>query len=130
MTLTRSAAAAAVVLQGVALSSISADCKHLTVQQDLFCMSAGPKRGKRILLPFQLAVLVGIAITYTVVGGDSFAAFARGISPGGVTSVPKWGFFLVFGGLQVLLSMVSCSHRGFLVLSKRNTGQGNFVLHS
>lgn len=68
---------------------------------------AGKRRGKAILLPFQLAVLIGIAITYTVVGGDSLYAFAELMSPLGVTGVPKWGFFLIFGSLQVLLSMVS-----------------------
>jgi hypothetical protein len=52
-------------------------------------------------------VLIGIAITYTVVGGDSLYAFAELMSPLGVTGVPKWGFYLIFGSLQVLLSMVS-----------------------
>lgn len=72
---------------------------------------AGKKRGKAILLPFQMAVLVGIAITYTVVGGDSLSAFAHAAG----SHLPKWGFYLIFGGLQVLLSMVSthgfsCDH--------------------
>jgi len=67
---------------------------------------AGKRRGKAILLPFQMAVLVGIAITYTVVGGDSLSAFAHTAG----SHLPKWGFYLIFGGLQVLLSMVSrCS---------------------
>jgi hypothetical protein len=78
--------------------------------------AAGKKRGKAILLPFQLAVLVGIAITYTVVGGDSLAAFARGISAGGVSAgMPKFGFYLVFGGLQVLLSMLPSLHDARLI---------------
>jgi len=70
----------------------------------------GKRRGKTILLPFQLAVLIGIAITYTVVGGDSLYAFAELMSPFGVTGVPKWGFFLIFGSLQVLLSMLPSMH--------------------
>lgn len=49
---------------------------------------------------------MGIAVTYTVVGGDSLHAFVDSITPSGA-SVPKWSFYLVFGGLQVLLSMVS-----------------------
>jgi hypothetical protein len=65
----------------------------------------GPKRGKAVLLPFQLAVLIGIAITYTVVGGDSLHAFATAVSPGLV--VQKWVFYVVFGGLQMMLSLVS-----------------------
>jgi hypothetical protein len=72
-----------------------------------WCALAGRRKGRGILLPFQLAVLVGIAITYTVVGGDSLAAFANHMSPKGTSGVPTWGCYLVFGGLQVLLSMVS-----------------------
>jgi hypothetical protein len=69
--------------------------------------AAGKKRGKAVLMPFQMAVLVGITITYTVVGGDNLHAFAAGLSGTNTTIVPKWGFYLMFGGLQVLLSMVS-----------------------
>lgn len=63
----------------------------------------GERRGKLVLLPFQLAVLVGIAVTYTVVGGDSLAAFAAALS---FTRFGKWFWYLVFGGLQLVLSLL------------------------
>jgi amino acid permease len=64
----------------------------------------GAPRGKRLLLPFQLAVLIGIAITYTVVGGDSLYAFSHNINPS--VDVPRWAFYIMFGGLQLLLSLL------------------------
>jgi hypothetical protein len=71
----------------------------------LCCAAAGKGRGKKILLPFQLAVLIGISITYTVVGGQSLHAFAHGIAPGG--QIPgTWAFIIMFGGIQLFLSMV------------------------
>jgi hypothetical protein len=69
------------------------------------CIPAGKGRGKKILLPFQLAVLIGISITYTVVGGQSLHAFAQGIAPNG--HIPgTWAFIIMFGGIQLFLSMV------------------------
>eukprot|EP00878_Enallax_costatus_P027683 GHUV01029826.1.p1 GENE.GHUV01029826.1~~GHUV01029826.1.p1 ORF type:complete len:253 (+),score=58.01 GHUV01029826.1:364-1122(+) len=65
----------------------------------------GPKRGKAILLPFQMAVLVGIAVTYNVVGGDNLAAFAGAVSPVGPV-MGGWAYYIMFGGLQLLLSML------------------------
>jgi amino acid permease len=59
-----------------------------------------------MLLTFQLAVLVGIAITYVVVGGDSLAAFAGYITPPGGAHLGKWVYYVMFGGLQLFLSMV------------------------
>lgn len=59
-----------------------------------------------MLMPFQMAVLVGIAITYTVVGGDNLAAFAASVSPAGPL-MGSWAYYIMFGGLQLLLSMVS-----------------------
>jgi hypothetical protein len=78
----------------------------LTDVRCAFPHPAGKGRGKKILLPFQLAVLAGISITYTVVGGESLHAFAEGVAGGG--HVPgKWAFIVMFGGLQLFLSMVS-----------------------
>mgnify|MGYP001810937966 CR=1 FL=1 len=34
----------------------------------------GPRKGRAVLLPFQLIVLLGVAITYTVVSGAAAAA--------------------------------------------------------
>jgi hypothetical protein len=59
-----------------------------------------------VLLPFQLAVLVGIAVTYTVVGGDSLAAFAGFLTPAGGAKLGRTSYYLMFGGMQLLLSMV------------------------
>lgn len=67
---------------------------------------AGKGRGKRILLPFQLAVLIGISITYCVVGGQSLHAFAEGLTPSGGHTPGMWVFIIIFGGLQLFLSMV------------------------
>ncbi len=65
----------------------------------------GKGLGKKILLPFQIFVLIGIAITYTVVGGESLHGFTYLVSP--TAGVPKWAFFIIFGALQLLLSLVS-----------------------
>jgi len=65
----------------------------------------GKRKGKLVLMPFQMAVLVGIAITYTVVGGESLAAFAEAVSPQGQV-MGNWAYFLIFGGLQMLLSLL------------------------
>jgi amino acid permease len=61
-----------------------------------------------VLLPFQLAVLVGIAVTYTVVGGDNLAAFVQGVAPHAKPLMGKWAYFIIFGAIQLLLSLVSC----------------------
>lgn len=73
------------------------------------CCSTGKGRGKKILLPFQLAVLIGISITYTVVAGQSLHAFAGGVTPEGNRTLGVWAYIIMFGGLQLLLSMVSGS---------------------
>eukprot|EP00878_Enallax_costatus_P029335 GHUV01031796.1.p1 GENE.GHUV01031796.1~~GHUV01031796.1.p1 ORF type:complete len:451 (-),score=96.99 GHUV01031796.1:132-1373(-) len=64
----------------------------------------GRGRGKKILLPFQLGVLVGIGITYVVVGGDSLYAFSHQVTTN--VGVPKYVFYILFGGLQLLLSLL------------------------
>jgi amino acid permease len=71
---------------------------------------AGARKGKAVLLPFQLLVLVGIAVTYVVVGGDNLAAFAEGVA--GRVLLGKWAYYIMFGGLQLLLSLVSALARG------------------
>jgi hypothetical protein len=64
-------------------------------------------------MPFQMAVLVGIAITYTVVGGDNLAAFAASVAPSRPL-LGSWAYYTMFGALQLLLSMVrrACSWPG------------------
>eukprot|EP00878_Enallax_costatus_P009298 GHUV01009718.1.p1 GENE.GHUV01009718.1~~GHUV01009718.1.p1 ORF type:complete len:332 (+),score=46.62 GHUV01009718.1:660-1655(+) len=52
-----------------------------------------------------MAVLVGIAVTYNVVGGDNLAAFAGAVSPVGPV-MGGWAYYIMFGGLQLLLSML------------------------
>ena len=68
---------------------------------------AGKGRGKKILLPFQLAVLLGMSITYVLVGGENLMAFAKSIAPHGSAVPGKWSFIVMFGGLELFLSMVS-----------------------
>lgn len=69
-------------------------------------LRAGKGRGKKILLPFQVAVLIGMSITYAVVGGQSLHAFAEGIAPQGSQVPGAWVFITIFGGLELFLSMV------------------------
>jgi hypothetical protein len=64
----------------------------------------GKRHGKNVLLPFQLAVLVGLPITYTVVGGSSLHQFVQLVAPSVV--LPRFASPLLFGGLQLCLSMV------------------------
>lgn len=74
--------------------------------QQLTCHAFGPRAGKWALVPFQTAVLVGIAITYTVVGAEDLDAIVKDYSPAGAPAVPSWACFVIFGGLQVLLSQL------------------------
>eukprot|EP00882_Tetradesmus_deserticola_P022414 GHRQ01024318.1.p1 GENE.GHRQ01024318.1~~GHRQ01024318.1.p1 ORF type:complete len:288 (-),score=46.80 GHRQ01024318.1:497-1360(-) len=64
----------------------------------------GRRRGRAVLLPFQLIVLLGVAITYTVVGGDSLRAFALFVNPH--LAMGQWSFYLIFGAVQLLLSLL------------------------
>lgn len=81
--------------------------QHVTLHLTTIDHSAtGKRKGKAVILPFQLAVLIGIAITYVVVGGDNLAAFAGSITPPGGAKLGKWAYYLMFGGLQLFLSMV------------------------
>jgi hypothetical protein len=73
----------------------------------LLSIQAGPRAGKWALLPFQLAVLVGIAITYTVLGAENLALFASNVAPAGTPLLSTTQWAIVFGAGQVLLSMVS-----------------------
>lgn len=70
----------------------------------------GKGRGKKILLPFQMAMLIGMGITYTVVGGESLHAFANAITPAGNATLGTWVYIIMFGGLQFLLSMLPSMH--------------------
>jgi hypothetical protein len=73
---------------------------------------SGPVAGKWALQPFQLAVLVGIGVTYTVVAGTCLAAFSEHVtSSGGINLL---GGMLIFGIMEVLLSLVS----GILITHK------------
>eukprot|EP00775_Hariotina_reticulata_P008259 gene8259-8447_t len=65
----------------------------------------GKRKGKWALLPFQLGVLVGIGITYIVVGGDNLAAFCRSVSPER-GNFPKWIYYILFGAVQLILSQL------------------------
>lgn len=52
---------------------------------------------------------IGVSITYPVVGGESLHTFAEGVAHGGGHVPGKWAFIIMFGGLQLFLSMVSQS---------------------
>jgi hypothetical protein len=75
--------------------------------QDLTCYAFGPRAGRWALLPFQAAVLVGIAITYTVVGGDDLHAIAADHS--GAAAPPAWVFYVAFGGGRAGRGPALCS---------------------
>ncbi|WIA19602.1 hypothetical protein OEZ85_005540 [Tetradesmus obliquus] len=67
----------------------------------------GARRGKLVLLPFQLAVLIGIGITYTVVAGGCLQAFAGSVGTSGNKVLGTWAYMIMFGALQVALAMVA-----------------------
>lgn len=67
----------------------------------------GKGRGRKILLPFQLAVLLGMSITYVLVGGENLMAFAKAITPAGGDSLGKYAYIIMFGCVELFLSMVS-----------------------
>eukprot|EP00775_Hariotina_reticulata_P006859 gene6861-7075_t len=65
----------------------------------------GKRKGKLVLLPFQLAVLVGIGITYTVVAGSMLQAFAM-TSSGGTRHLGTFVYMIIFGAVQIVLAML------------------------
>ncbi|WIA23691.1 hypothetical protein OEZ85_000385 [Tetradesmus obliquus] len=85
--------------------------KRLDRYDQLSCYILGKNKGKWVLLPFQIAVLLGMAITYTVVGGNSLHAFTTAVNP--EIKLRKWVFYIIFGGLELLLSLIP----GFTELS-------------
>jgi hypothetical protein len=62
-------------------------------------------------------VLIGISITYTVVGGESLHAFAGGVSHEGSHTLGVWVYIILFGGLQLFLSMVRLTFELLTLLS-------------
>lgn len=48
-----------------------------------------------------------MSITYVLVGGENLMAFAKSIAPAGGALPGKWAFIVMFGGLELFLSMVS-----------------------
>ena len=96
------------------LSSLPTFVQPLTVTYSLYITTnmaslappAGPRAGKWALIPFQVAVLVGIALTYTVLGGQDLHQFIRHVNPSGA-GVTMIECIILFGALQILLSMVS-----------------------
>ena len=76
--------------------------------QDLTKHVLGPRAGWWALVPFQMMVLIGICITYTVVGGDDLhAAVDSWMHAGGKGAAPPaWVFYLAFTALQLVLSQL------------------------
>ena len=64
--------------------------------QDLTIRAFGPRAGRWALLPFQAAVIIGISITYTVVGGDDLRAIVADYAP--ASTPPAWACYAAFGG--------------------------------
>ena len=71
--------------------------------RDLSIHVLGPKAGWWALVPSQTAVLLGIMVLYNVAGGDSLHA---AVADGGSAAPPRWAFYLVFAGAQLLLSQL------------------------
>ena len=69
-------------------------CVRFDRYQDLTCHAFGPRAGKWALVPFQTAVLVGLAVTYTVVGSDDMKAVIEDFGH----KVAPWVTYLAFGG--------------------------------
>ncbi|KAF6255805.1 amino acid transmembrane transporter [Scenedesmus sp. NREL 46B-D3] len=63
----------------------------------------GVVRGSWAILPFQVAVMSGLGVTYTVTGGSSLASLARRHGHFGVS---KTGCIVAFSAGQVLLSQL------------------------
>jgi len=72
--------------------------------EDLTRYLLGRRAGWWALVPFQMAVLVGICITYTVVGGDDLFSAVAELAPG--MKLPLWSFYLMFAGAQLILSQL------------------------
>lgn len=79
--------------------------KRFDRYQQLTVHAFGPRAGRWALLPFQTAVLVGLAIVYTVVGGDDLHAVAADHAPRG-RAPPQWACYAAFGAAQALLSQL------------------------
>jgi hypothetical protein len=54
-----------------------------------------------------MAVLAGMGITYVLVGGEDLWQFSKLITPPGGAHLGKYVFIIMFGCLEVFLSMVS-----------------------
>lgn len=63
----------------------------------------GVVRGSWAILPFQVAVMSGLGVTYTVTGGSSLASLAR---RHGYVGVSRTGCIVAFSAAQVLLSQL------------------------
>lgn len=107
-------------LLSCACSAVNSTPSQPKQQQKNAPQQTGKGRGKKILLPFQLAVLVGISITFTVVAGQSLHAFAGALTPTGHSAVGTWVYIIIFGGLQIMLSMVGVL--GFKLLKRKGAG--------
>ena len=70
----------------------------------------GPRRGKWVLLPFQLGGLISMGVAFTVVGGQDLAAFAAHVDPGGggahMGGLSAWHFYVLFAVPQLFLSLL------------------------
>lgn len=72
--------------------------------QDLASYVLGPVKGWFALVPFQIAVCLGMCITYSVVGSEDLHAAVNDWSGGKAPA--QWVFYLCFMGLQLVLSQL------------------------
>lgn len=77
---------------------------HLRYQDLTTYIFRSKRLGTWTLLPFQMAVLVGMALTYTVVGAEDLKQLVGILSPD--THLSLWTYLVAFGAVEVLLSMV------------------------
>ncbi len=65
---------------------------------------AGPKTGWWALVPFQVMVLYGSALTYAVTGANNLSSVATLQGGSGIDKISYW--VLIFCGVQLLLCLV------------------------
>eukprot|EP00199_Chlamydomonas_sp_CCMP681_P000481 CAMPEP_0119104486 /NCGR_PEP_ID=MMETSP1180-20130426/2674_1 /TAXON_ID=3052 ORGANISM="Chlamydomonas cf sp, Strain CCMP681" /NCGR_SAMPLE_ID=MMETSP1180 /ASSEMBLY_ACC=CAM_ASM_000741 /LENGTH=490 /DNA_ID=CAMNT_0007089259 /DNA_START=49 /DNA_END=1521 /DNA_ORIENTATION=- len=77
--------------------------KRYNHYQELACRAFGPKRGIWVLMPFQIILLYGIAITYTVAGGSNLLSTYK-LLGGSVVGIGPW--VLIWSAVQIGLSQI------------------------
>jgi len=77
--------------------------KRYNHYQHLAQRALGEKKGLWLLLPFQIILLYGIAVTYNVVGASNLLSFYKLVG-GNVVGIGPW--VLIFSAIQLFLSQI------------------------